>query len=290
MSSYRQETDVFLVTTEIGESSPTEVRIDIDRSPYVLGRSPVSDMKFDEDHVSRKHATVEIVEEKVCLVDQSTAGTWVNGVPLVRKQPFPLMVGDRINLGTEHTVLQVGGEGEGDTRGRLLLRNPAPELELDIGARAVFKNGFGTRQPLSQTEFDMLSEMYLHPDQVITFEKIWRIIVIAEPISDGDEHISQQALNERARRDLEEMPEDQFGLTRGDRQRIRQRISDLRKKIERLPGKPVIVLNSAGAGYKMPRFKFLDTPPYDCVDLEVNAEGNEVNVKVPGRFMLRPGT
>ena len=170
MSSYRQETDVFLVTTEIGESSPTEVRIDIDRSPYVLGRSPVSDMKFDEDHVSRKHATVEIVEEKVCLVDQSTAGTWVNGVPLVRKQPFPLMVGDRINLGTERTVLQVGGEG--GTLGRLLMSNPAPELELDLGARSVFKNGFGTRQPLSQTEFDVLSEMYLHPDQVITFEKI----------------------------------------------------------------------------------------------------------------------
>jgi len=95
--------------------------------------------------------------------------------------------------------------------------------------------------------------------------------------------------NEEARRDLAEMPEDQFGLTKGDKQRIRQRISDLRKKIERLPGKPVIVLNAIGTGYKMPKFKFLDTPPYDRVDLEV-LKVNEVNVKVPGRFMLRPGT
>ena len=227
-------TNVHFVKIEIGESSPSQVRIDIDRSPYVLGTRAGSAMKFDEHHVSRKHATIEIVEEKVYLVDQSTVGTWVNGVSLVRKQPFPLMVGDRINLGSEHTVLKVGGEG--GTLENLLMRNPKPELELDVDGRAVFKNGFDIRQPLSRTEFDVLLEMYQNRDQVITFEKIWTII----------------ETNEVKRDDSAEL----------DKHRIRQRISDLRKKIERPGSKPVIVLNSTGAGYKMPRFKFLDTPPF----------------------------
>jgi len=49
--------NVSFVKIEIGESSPTEVRIDIDRSSYVLGTRAGSAMKFDEHHVSRKHAT-----------------------------------------------------------------------------------------------------------------------------------------------------------------------------------------------------------------------------------------
>ena len=234
MSSSRTDTNVSFVKIEIGTSEPSEVRIDVDRSSYVLGTRAGSAMKFDEHHVSRKHATIEIVEETVYLVDQSTVGTWVNGVPLVRKQPFPLMVGDRINLGSEHTVLKVGGEG--GTLENLLMRNPKPELELDEDGRAVFKNGFDIRQPLSRTEFDVLLEMYQNRDQVITFEKIWTII----------------ETNEVKRDDSAEL----------DKHRIRQRISDLRKKIERPGSKPVIVLNSTGAGYKMPRFKFLDTPPF----------------------------
>jgi len=116
------------------------------------------------------------------------------------------------------------------------MRNPKPELELDEDGRAVFKNGFDIRQPLSRTEFDVLLEMYQNRDQVITFEKIWTII----------------ETNEVKRDDSAEL----------DKHRIRQRISDLRKKIERPGSKPVIVLNSPGAGYKMPRFKFLDTPPF----------------------------
>ena len=125
--SSSSHTNIHFVRTEIGESSPSEVPIDIERLPYVLGKNADSDMRFDGQYVSRKHATIEIVEEKVYLVDQSTVGTWVNGVPLVKNQPFPLMVGDRINLGSEHNVLMVGGEG-GTLEG-LLMRNPKPDPE-----------------------------------------------------------------------------------------------------------------------------------------------------------------
>ena len=255
MSSYRQDTNISFVAKEIGKSSPTEVRIDIDRSSYVLGTMAGSAMKFDEHHVSRKHATIEIVEEKVYLVDQSTVGTWVNGVSLVRKQPFPLMVGDRINLGSEHTVLMVGGEG--GTLENLLMRNPKPELELDVDGRAVFKNGFDIRQPLTPTEFDVLSEMYQHKGQVITFERIWAILVRS-----GGRVYMEEGTDKGRPVDYEGMPEGEFNLEPIEKHQIRQRISDLRKKIERPGSKPVIVLNSTGAGYKMPRFKFLDTPPF----------------------------
>jgi hypothetical protein len=166
------------------------------------------------------------------------------------------MVGDRINLGSEHTVLKVGGEG--GTLENLLMRNPKPELELDVDGRAVFKNGFDISRPLTPTEFDVLSEMYQHKGQVITFEQIWAILVRS-----GGRVYMEEGTDKGRPVDYEGMPEGEFNLEPIEKHQIRQRISELRKKIERPNSeKPVIVLNSTGAGYKMPRFKFLDTPPF----------------------------
>ena len=248
MSSSRTDTNVSFVKIEIGTSEPSEVRIDIEGSPYVLGRHADSAMRFDERRVLLKHATIEIVNGKVSLVDQSRAGTWVNGVPLVKNQPFPLMVGDRINLGSEDTVLMVGGEG-GGTLEYFLTRNPnpKPELELDIAGRAVLRNGFNIDQPLTQTEFDVLWEMYQHKGQVITFERLWAIVSPMErwPIlhsdADSDEEGNKMKLGNH---------------------KINQFIYQLRRKIERPGSKPVIVLNSPGVGYKMLPFAFLDKPPF----------------------------
>lgn len=240
MSSSRHLNVDFVITeiiTKMGKSSPSRMQIDVEKASYVLGRNPDSDMVFDCQDVSRKHATINIIKGEAFLVDQSTRlgnGTWVNKIPLVRRRPFSLMVGDTINLGSEHTALMV----EGDT-GRTRLptqRDPKPELELDLKGREVLKNGVYIDQPLTSTEFDVLKEMYNDRGRVITYEKFWAIMNHHEPnLITG--------LGER-------MPMDKPI----ERQRIKQCISDIRKKIERTRPNPVIVLNSPGVGYKMPKF------------------------------------
>ena len=278
MSSSRH-TNIHFVKTEIGKSSPSKVRIDVDRSSYVLGTNADSAMKFGGQYVSRKHATIDIVNGTVSLVDQSRVGTWVNGVPLVKNQPFPLMVGDRINLGSEHTVLMVGGEG--GTLGGLLMRDPKPELKLDIDGRAVLKNGFKIGLPLTPTEFDVLSEMYQHRGQVITFERIWAIMHHHQPSVSFKARVAQEAVKgEKTVLQLaalygvdqslveawkKELIKEDAGVLNGDQdngdvyegkpvdrfesplvgdRRIHQSISELRKKIERPDSKPVIVLTA----------------------------------------------
>jgi pSer/pThr/pTyr-binding forkhead associated (FHA) protein len=281
MSSSRIDTNVSFVKIEIGTSEPSEVRINIEGSPYVLGRSADSAMRFIEQRVSRKHATIEIVNGKASLVDQSRAGTWVNGVPLVKNQPFPLMVGDVINLGSEDTVLMVGGEG-GGTLEYFLTRNPnpKPELELDEAGRAVLKNGFNIDQPLTPTEFDVLAEMYRRKGQVITFEQIWAIMHHNEPSETFNAKVAQEGVTgektvpqlaaeygvEQHRVDawIKELIKKDAGVCNRDQdngevmpvdnKRIHQSISGLRKKIERPDSKPVIVLTVTGLGYKVPKF------------------------------------
>jgi pSer/pThr/pTyr-binding forkhead associated (FHA) protein len=237
--SSSEEMGAFFVETEIGKSDP--VRIDIGNSVVVIGRNSDCDMIFGGQYISREHAAIGIVEGKPILMDSSTVGTWVNGVPMVKNQEFPLMGGDRINLGSEHTVLMIGDQrAQGGTLYNLLMQQSKPELELYIKRRAVLKNGQNIDQPLTPTEFDVLSEMYEYMDMVITDERIWEVMT-----ADNSGH-----------------EEEQLGSWSDNELRISQLIAELRKKIERPGAEPVIVLDVEGVGYKMSKFKFLDMPPF----------------------------
>jgi pSer/pThr/pTyr-binding forkhead associated (FHA) protein len=71
----------------------------------LLGRSRVSDIRFTEPSVSRRHAALQRVDGGWLLVDrQSTHGTHVNGR---RVDTAILADGDRVDLGSAHLTVRL---------------------------------------------------------------------------------------------------------------------------------------------------------------------------------------
>lgn len=86
---------------EVGQS------FDLSRNP-LIGRSPECDICLNEATVSRKHARVQFIDNKLLVVDVgSRSGTRVNG-KLIDK-PTPLKDGDRVQLG--EAMLDVDWKG-----------------------------------------------------------------------------------------------------------------------------------------------------------------------------------
>ncbi len=70
----------------------------------VIGRDPSADLVVDVPRVSRRHALLQLVDERHQLTDLgSSNGTEVNGVPL--RSPVLLQAGDRVKLGGEAELL-----------------------------------------------------------------------------------------------------------------------------------------------------------------------------------------
>ena len=85
---------------------------------YVVGRSSECDMVLVEDMVSRAHATLSVVNDRVVLRDNnSTNGSFVNGE---RVSDCVLNEGDRILFGTSIIKLLRGSNAAGDFLGRNL--------------------------------------------------------------------------------------------------------------------------------------------------------------------------
>jgi hypothetical protein len=94
--------DVFL-TYPTPEGS-REIALDGDR--ISLGRGSVADLRFDDDGLSRLHATIHREGEKVWILDEnSTNGTFVNGEK-VPPAGTPLRDGDRVKIG-HYTDLRI---------------------------------------------------------------------------------------------------------------------------------------------------------------------------------------
>jgi hypothetical protein len=72
-------------------------------SPVLLGQSPACDLRISDRSVSRRHAALEVVGDRMRIEDlDSTNGTTVNGVPIVKAF---LVGGDVVRLAS--TVLHV---------------------------------------------------------------------------------------------------------------------------------------------------------------------------------------
>src|SRR5215213_1761607 len=95
--------------TEVFISYPTpegsrEITLDVDRISF--GRGSDADLRFDDDGLSRLHATIHRDGEKVWILDEnSTNGTFVNGEK-VPPAGTPLYDGDRVKIG-HYTDLRV---------------------------------------------------------------------------------------------------------------------------------------------------------------------------------------
>ncbi len=78
--------------------------ISLDKSEYILGRSPQSDIVIQSAQVSKKHAKIQILGKKIVLKDlKSRNGTYINGVQ-IREDVVQLQ--DKITLHNIVIVIQ----------------------------------------------------------------------------------------------------------------------------------------------------------------------------------------
>lgn len=85
-----------------------------DRPLTVLGRGAESDLALMDQRVSRRHASIELVEDQFLLRDEgSSNGTFLNGFRMTAGRVFVLREGDVIEIGDE--LLVFGRKGEVST-------------------------------------------------------------------------------------------------------------------------------------------------------------------------------
>ena len=74
-------------------------RIDIDRFPFIIGRSAQANLSFPSDsHLSRKHCQIDQLDNGFCIVDLSVNGLFVNGRQVPVNNKAPLLFNDSIML------------------------------------------------------------------------------------------------------------------------------------------------------------------------------------------------
>lgn len=74
-----------------------------------IGRSVDGDIVLPSDRsISRKHAEIQITSNGLFLVDlKSTLGTFLNGIRIKSNEPTPLISGNLIKFGNEHTTARI---------------------------------------------------------------------------------------------------------------------------------------------------------------------------------------
>ena len=94
----------FALIVAEGPDRDTSVVLDAARpSPFLVGGSPACDLRLTDRHVSRRHATLEVVADRVRLCDlDSTNGSFVNQVAVVEAYA---RAGDVVRLGS--TTLRI---------------------------------------------------------------------------------------------------------------------------------------------------------------------------------------
>ena len=96
--------DVFLTYSSPDGSAGGSVEIPIDRDRVSFGRGTDASHRFDDNSLSRLHATIYRDGDRVWIVDENSSnGTFVNGQP-VASAGTPLSNGDSIKLGNSTTL------------------------------------------------------------------------------------------------------------------------------------------------------------------------------------------
>jgi pSer/pThr/pTyr-binding forkhead associated (FHA) protein len=101
----------------------------LDRAVMVVGRDSGSDLHLPDKTVSRRHALLQVDEDRVRLTDLgSTSKTRINGAALVRDVPSTLEAGDVVHVGklelTFHPTTPPSPPGRSEPRARAKAGKP----------------------------------------------------------------------------------------------------------------------------------------------------------------------
>jgi len=214
--------------------------IELDGARHTLGKEPNADVSFDNVYVSRRHAEIAFSRDAYTIRDLgSKNGTFVDG-HRVGTEPRELGGGEVIELGRGQVVVgfRVGSRtvtlaassssrsdasAPADQTDTVSLSDPSRDRSLFVDAahRRVFVDGELLSPPLSRRQFDVLALLW----------------------EQGGEACHQ--------RDLAAMgwPE-RLSDDVTDRE-ISQCVYRLRKRIEREPEAPPLIISIRGFGYRL---------------------------------------
>ena len=227
----------YFIESEIGSSSPT--RLDLVQGTYTLGKLNDCDMIFPgtQFKMSRTHATITVGPDTISIVDISTLGTWVNGLALLKNAEFQLQVGDRINLGSEDTVLRVGAVADVsklDTGQTQAFHEPTPEFKIDRDIRSVLIRGQASIS-LTPQEYTVLEYLWEQRGIVCEYGKIYsRMRPDEHDDLGGDGAIDPNAV-------------------------VRNLVMGIRRKLKR---SSILIRTVPTIGYTVPPLQFTDRPPF----------------------------
>jgi type VI secretion system FHA domain protein len=109
-------------------ATPSE-RLRVDSGVCTLGRNPDNDLALadPERMVSGRHARIEVRDDGVWLIDQSTNGTFLNQSPerVPPNQPVALQDGDMLSLGPYEIAVSIAANAEHSPTGPSALEEAA---------------------------------------------------------------------------------------------------------------------------------------------------------------------
>ena len=118
------------------ESANMRRIVQLDHTPFTLGRGADRDLCLSHPQVSREHAAIDHDAEGYFLVDSgSRHGTFANGLTVTNHR---LRSGDRITLGTSQDVLIFEDTGEDSSTRTLIASLSRSGSETDLETLALF--------------------------------------------------------------------------------------------------------------------------------------------------------
>ncbi len=188
---------------------------------FVIGKASSADFSIDNPFVSRRHCRIRFTDGTFYLSDLgSKNGTTLNGVLLERDEESLLNDGDSIILAQD--VVHLRFRQVSDQTFTTLTHPPNPsDIRLD-SARDAWIRGEKLSPPLSAKEFDVLELLYMQRGTAVSRDDV---------ASAG-------------------WPEREDGDV--GNQEIEQCIRRIRRRIERDPSAPELIVTRRSFGYIMP--------------------------------------
>lgn len=172
-----------VLTVVEGEGAP--IRVDINQSPFTIGRASECDLTLGEAGLSRLHARIERAYGQYTLEDMgSTNGTFVNDRAVT--EPTPLYNGDVIRLAR---AVRLRFEDPSATDQIDVSDLGLGGLQINRARKETFVDGRLVEPPLSPSQYALLELLVDHEGQIVTREEI------AGRVWPDEQHITDQMID-----------------------------------------------------------------------------------------------